>query len=84
MDNPAICNVTMDVADAFNGSQRTAAANLGVQLVDLTDRVCTSDVCPAVVGEILVWRGANHLTATYARLLAPYLDQRLEAAMQTR
>ena len=84
MENAAICNVTMEVADAFNGSQRMAAANLGVQLVDLTDRICTSQVCPAVVGEILVWRGANHLTATYARLLAPYLDQGLEEAMRTR
>ncbi len=44
-------------------------------VVDLVDRACppTSDTCPVVEGNILRYRDTNHLTATYARSLAPAL-----------
>jgi hypothetical protein len=33
--------------------------------------------CPAVVGNALVYRDTYHLSATYARTLAPWLMRRL-------
>ena len=42
-----------------------------VELIDLTDGVCAEDHCSAVVGNVVVYRGAAHLTATYSRSLAP-------------
>jgi hypothetical protein len=33
-----------------------------------------------VIGDVLVYRNAGHLTATYARTLAPWLGRRLGAA----
>src|SRR5690606_12054937 len=43
----------------------------GAHLVDLTDAICTPSTCNAVVGNVAVYRGAAHLTDTYARSLAP-------------
>lgn len=40
-------------------------------------RLCTETECPMVIGNVVVWRDAHHLTATYSRMLAPYLADRL-------
>lgn len=53
----------------------------GVLPVDLTDRICRPERCEAVVGGVLVYFDASHLTATYARTLAPYLAPSLVAAL---
>ncbi|WP_434724031.1 SGNH hydrolase domain-containing protein [Mesorhizobium sp. RIZ17] len=45
----------------------------GVAVVDMNDAICGKDSCPAVVGNIVVWRDNHHLTATYALALAPRL-----------
>ena len=36
---------------------------------------CTESGCPAVVGNILVYRDDNHMTVTYASFIAPLLDE---------
>ena len=41
--------------------------------LDLNDHICTEQTCPAVVGGVVVYFDGSHLTATYARTLAPYL-----------
>jgi peptidoglycan/LPS O-acetylase OafA/YrhL len=46
-----------------------------VHLADLNDRICTAEVCSAVVGGVIVYFDGSHLTATYARTLTPFLDQ---------
>lgn len=46
-------------------------------LVDLTHLFCGDEVCPAVIGNVIVYRDGNHITARYARTLAPYLGQEL-------
>ncbi len=46
--------------------------------VDLTrPGVCPAKVCPAVIGNVLIYRDEHHLTATYARTLAPLLHDTL-------
>ncbi|MFX0539329.1 acyltransferase family protein [Ornithinimicrobium sp. Y1847] len=50
-----------------------------VSLLDLTDAVCTAEVCPAVIGNIIVYFDHSHLSASYARTLAPALDAALRA-----
>lgn len=47
------------------------------KLVDMTDYLCTADLCQMVVGNIVVWRDRHHITATYSAALAPYLAQEL-------
>ncbi|TDE15896.1 acyltransferase family protein [Jiangella asiatica] len=51
-----------------------------VHLVDLTDRFCDDSTCYAVVGDLVVYRDTSHLTDEYARALAPYLAQQVDAA----
>lgn len=44
-----------------------------IRFLDLTDYLCEPDFCPAVIGNVLVYHDAHHLSATYARTLAPFL-----------
>ena len=54
-----------------------AAAAGGVTVVDTTPWFCTPAVCPAVVGNLLVWRDNSHITNPYARMLTPLLARHL-------
>ena len=45
--------------------------------VDLTDYLCSAQWCPAIVGNVLAYRDHSHITATFARSLAPFLDEQL-------
>ena len=65
------------VARSALSQQQAAAEQSGVPLIDLDDYVCPGTSCPAIIGGVLVWRDAHHLTATYARTLAPRLADEL-------
>ncbi len=54
-----------------------AAAGQGIKVIDLTDWLCTDAVCPAVVGNVIVFRDYSHLSADYSRLLGPMLGSAL-------
>ncbi len=49
----------------------------GVSMIDLTDRICIDSRCPAVIGDVLVYRQGSHITATYARTLSSNLEAAL-------
>ncbi|HEX6130566.1 MAG TPA: SGNH hydrolase domain-containing protein, partial [Actinomycetota bacterium] len=49
------------------------AAAAGVTFVDPTPWTCPSDPCPVVVGNILAFHDAGHLTRTFSAALGPYL-----------
>ncbi|UJP41129.1 acyltransferase family protein [Cellulomonas palmilytica] len=53
----------------------------GADLVDLTDRFCVEDTCPAVIGDVLVYHQAQHVTTTYMRSLAPSLGAALDEVL---
>lgn len=53
----------------------------GSLYVDMNAFLCVSGVCPAVIGNILVYRDAHHLTATYARTLSSILEPLIEQAI---
>jgi hypothetical protein len=58
--------------------QALATAGMdGAHLVDLNDAICPTKLCAPVIGRVVVYRDSNHLTATYARTLAPRLDAAL-------
>jgi len=44
-----------------------------VTLIDLTPLLCPDGYCAPVIGNVLVYHDNSHLTATYARTLAPFL-----------
>jgi hypothetical protein len=39
--------------------------------------MCAGKRCPAVIGDVLVYRNGAHLTQTYVRTLTPWLGERL-------
>ncbi|KAA1418059.1 acyltransferase [Mumia zhuanghuii] len=53
----------------------------GIVLADLNDRICRSERCDGAVGGVVVYFDGSHLTATYARTLAPVLERPLMKAL---
>ncbi len=49
--------------------------------IDVSDAFCDRDVCPVVIGNVLVYHDEHHLTATYSRTLAPELERRLRPVL---
>jgi peptidoglycan/LPS O-acetylase OafA/YrhL len=52
----------------------------GLHLMDLSDLICAGGTCPAVVGNVYVYKDNNHLTKTYVQSMIPMFEQRLLAA----
>lgn len=62
-----------------------AAAALipGSKLIDLTKYYCTSDRCPSIIGNVIVYRDAGgHLTATFAKTLGPIVADEIKGALR--
>jgi hypothetical protein len=49
----------------------------GISTIDPTSRFCLPDLCPAVIGDVLVYRNSGHVTASFIATLAPWLARRL-------
>ncbi|AZG43745.1 acyltransferase family protein [Gordonia insulae] len=48
--------------------------------LDLSDGVCDAQLCPAIVGNIIVYKDWHHLSATYVRSLADELGRQMAVA----
>ena len=59
--------------------EEAVAASTGAGYVDTDPWFCISTTCTVIVGNLLVYRDDNHITATYAYWLTPALGARLEA-----
>ena len=57
----------------FDGLTGAVATTRGSSLVDLTSFFCTPGACLPVIGHVAVYQDRDHITATYARTLGPYL-----------
>lgn len=75
------CAVPRDRALVDDGQRRAAQLDPRARVVDMTDLYCDETMCPPVIGGVVVYRDGTHLTGTYARTLAPYLAERLRAAV---
>jgi hypothetical protein len=60
--------------------EQAAATTQGASFVDLNGLVCPSDPCPLVIDDTLIWRDTGHVTATYARTLAPSMRRAILSA----
>lgn len=52
-----------------------------VAVIDPTRYFCQEGTCPAVIGGLVVYFDASHITATYAATLAPFLEADLDKAL---
>ncbi|MGA0766178.1 MAG: SGNH hydrolase domain-containing protein [Ilumatobacteraceae bacterium] len=77
------CNFERD--EAIN--EQTAEILKGVwsnktsRFVDLTDWFCTSQICPVVIGNMVVYRDISHISSVYALALTNVLMNQLEDSL---
>jgi len=53
----------------------------GITTLATTPFFCTDTICPAVIGSVVTYFDASHMTATYGRSLAPFIDPTILAAL---
>ncbi|HEY8590716.1 MAG TPA: acyltransferase family protein [Naasia sp.] len=70
------------LADTPDSMPVTVPLVPGSVLIDLQDLYCTDAGCPMVIGNVIVHRDEHHLSATYARTVAPILVQRICDAVE--
>jgi peptidoglycan/LPS O-acetylase OafA/YrhL len=79
------CDYSRQVGFRFDmgARERSAAAETGVGLIDLTDDICPGfGDCPVVIDRMIVWCDESHLTATFSASLAPAIDTQLDAILK--
>lgn len=81
-DPQAECAVSIDEGLVALQEEALALAALdqeGAELVDMTEWFCQGDVCPAVIGNVQVYRDKSHFTNTYGETLTAALRKELKA-----
>ena len=69
------CNITVNSAFRADMLQvRDDFEANGVPVLRSRQWFCAESLCPAVVGNLLVYRDDNHMTMSYSRFVAPLLD----------
>jgi peptidoglycan/LPS O-acetylase OafA/YrhL len=77
LDDLAACAFRPDRPVARSFDARAAHRLRRVRLVDPMPVLCPRRRCAAVIGNVLVYRNKNHLTATFSETLAGWLGRRL-------
>lgn len=84
-DADALAACSFDEADAWSTNdplpRAVELAGRGAALVDLTRTFCADGTCPTVIGNVVVYRDSNHMTATFVRTLAPFLVSAIDDAL---
>jgi peptidoglycan/LPS O-acetylase OafA/YrhL len=73
LDEPGECTQARDdvVKQDLIDLQRAAADATGAEFVDTTRWTCNHEVCPLVVGDLLVYWDTHHLTVDFSTWLTP-------------
>jgi len=74
---PSACDLATSALDSAAYDVGTVKGFAHAHGVDLSAIICDPDRCPATRGKYVVYRDDSHLTATFARALAPYLYTQL-------
>ena len=81
--NPDDCGLPRDqVLDDASVAIQADRMDETVAWVDMTDTVCDADHCGVVRDGKLIYRDSDHLTASYARSLAPLLAERIATSLR--
>jgi hypothetical protein len=80
-NNYAACGATT----AENYQPASPDASVAAQLpatkfLDFSQYFCQDEVCPAVIGNVMVYKDDNHVTRTYMESLTPYFETQFLAA----
>lgn len=77
-NNPGACTFRMHRPRSLAYDLKAARRLGGVEIIDPLPKICPGYTCRAVHGRYLKFRDRFHITATYSRLLAPWLSGRLQ------
>jgi hypothetical protein len=64
----------------YQMQRKAVAAHPSVKMIDMFTTICPTDKCPAVIGNVMIYRRGSHLTATYVKTMTPQLAQAMSAA----
>jgi peptidoglycan/LPS O-acetylase OafA/YrhL len=74
LDDLSSCNFPHARTWEKEFERRAANRAPGAHLIDLTPEICPQGICRSVIGNALVYRDDNHLTATFARTLSSWIE----------
>lgn len=81
--DPKECSFPADTAfEKGDATKEAAKLEPRVRLLDFSDQFCMGDTCPAVIGNVLVYRDKHHVSDTYMSTLVPVFGERIEAALK--
>jgi hypothetical protein len=77
------CATPLAVAVNAQGrhAERTVVERAGARYVDVARWMCFDQTCPAIVGNLLVYRDDNHLTTGYAAWLTEVIDAQVQLSI---
>ncbi|MGW3656004.1 acyltransferase family protein [Streptomyces sp. NPDC005151] len=81
IDNITLCNRKQWQAleyTEFRAMEREVAEKYGADIIDTTPAFCAADVCPAVIGDQVVYFDNSHITSSYSKTLKPFLEPALK------
>lgn len=65
------------LAASGTGHELLAQERPDLPVLDLTEAVCPGRTCSPIVGQVVVWRDSNHLSATYVRSLRDLVEEQV-------
>jgi peptidoglycan/LPS O-acetylase OafA/YrhL len=77
----ASCSTPEPLAAPEASAELAARLDGRIHLLDTRRFFCADGICPVVIGNVLVYRDSHHLTATYARTMAPILRDEIAALL---
>ncbi|WP_166875881.1 acyltransferase family protein [Salinibacterium sp. ZJ450] len=83
LDDATACGRTPDEAinHDVRSAEQDAAESAGASYVDLLGSFCDDQLCPAVLGDTLVYRDSHHITATFSAGLSPVLGEQIQGLL---
>lgn len=79
LNNALECSYTRSEAlhDRERELEATAALDANATYIDFSDYFCNRESCPAISGNILIYRDAHHLSVPYSAALSSQMMQAL-------
>ncbi|MCT9623795.1 acyltransferase [Pseudarthrobacter equi] len=75
-DTPETCGSSRAASFAAESPTDAAAGRLpNTSFMDLTRFFCSDDFCPAIIGNVIVYKDNNHVTRSYMLTLAPFFEK---------
>lgn len=76
------CDMPRDVVLPGNDPAVLAARKFDdVPVVNPNDLICTDEICPVIIGGVLVYRDSSHVSETYIKSISPLLESRIESVL---